>query len=38
MYPQILFGDDFIFVYFSPVLVVNLVSLLVKDNRPNCDQ
>ena len=32
------FGDDFIFVYFCPVLVVNLVSLLVNDNRPNCDQ
>ena len=36
MYPQIPFGDDFIFVYFCPVLVVNLASLLV--NRPNCDQ
>ena len=38
MCPQIPFGDDFIFLYFCPVLVINLASLLVNDNRPNCDQ
>lgn len=29
------FGDDFLFLYLHPVLVVNLASLLVNYNKPD---
>ena len=37
MYHQNRFADDFFVLYFHPVLVINLASLPVNYNRPNCD-